>query len=88
MLSNTNFISSRHIKKEKALLPVDVRRSKTPLLKLPVLGTHICLTPSCDFVIYKLFLKFHCGKGGRGGGGRWVPITHHADVSFKLARIT
>ena len=57
-LSKTNFISSRHIKKEKALVPVDVRRSKTPLLKLPVLGTHICLTPSCDFVIYKLFLKF------------------------------
>ena len=34
-LSNTNFISSRHIKGEKASLPVDVRRSKTPSLKLP-----------------------------------------------------
>ena len=27
---------SRHVKREKASLPVDVRRSKTPLLKLPV----------------------------------------------------
>ena len=34
-LSNTNFISSRHIKREKSSLPVDVRRSKTSLLKLP-----------------------------------------------------
>ena len=31
-LSNTNFISSRHIKREKSSLPVDVRRSKTSLL--------------------------------------------------------
>ena len=30
---NTNLTASRHIKKEKALLTVDVRRSKTPLLK-------------------------------------------------------
>ena len=34
-LSNTNFISSRHIKREKSSLPVDVRRSKASLLKLP-----------------------------------------------------
>ena len=33
-LSNTNFISSSHIKRERASLPVDVRGSKTPLLKL------------------------------------------------------
>ena len=31
-LSNTNFISSRHIQREKSSLPVDVRRSKTSLL--------------------------------------------------------
>ena len=36
--SNTNFISSRHIKREKCSLPVDVRRSKTSLLKLPNRG--------------------------------------------------
>ena len=24
-----------------------------------MLGTHIRLTPSCDFVIHKKFLKFH-----------------------------
>ena len=36
-LSNTIFKSSRHIKGEKASLPVYVRRSKTPLLKLPII---------------------------------------------------
>ena len=33
-LMNTNCISSRHVNRENASLPVDVRRSKTPLLKL------------------------------------------------------
>ena len=37
-LRNTNFISSRHVKRENTSLPVDVRRSKTPLLKLPNLS--------------------------------------------------
>ena len=35
-LRNTNFISSRHVKRENTSLPVDVRRSKTPLLKLHI----------------------------------------------------
>ena len=35
-LSNTNLVVSRHIKREKVSLPVDVRRSKTSLLKLPI----------------------------------------------------
>ena len=34
-LSNANLLESRHIKEKKASLPVDVRRSKTSLLKLP-----------------------------------------------------
>ena len=34
-LRNTNFISSRHVKRENTSLPVDVRGSKTSLLKLP-----------------------------------------------------
>ena len=34
-LRNTNFISSRYVKRENTSLPVDVRRSKTSLLKLP-----------------------------------------------------
>ena len=34
-LSNTNFISSRDIQREKTSLPVDARRPKTPLRKLP-----------------------------------------------------
>ena len=36
-LSNTNLLASRHIKREKASLPVDARRSKTSLLKLPII---------------------------------------------------
>ena len=35
-LRNTNFISSRHVKRENTSLPVDVRCSKTWLLKLPI----------------------------------------------------
>ena len=35
-LSNTNLLASRHIKKEEDSLPVDVRRSKTSLVKLPI----------------------------------------------------
>ena len=34
-LRNTNFLSSRHVKRENTSLPVDVRHSKTSLLKLP-----------------------------------------------------
>ena len=34
-LSNTNLLASRHMRREKASLPVDVRRSKTSLLKFP-----------------------------------------------------
>ena len=34
-VSNTNLVASRHIKREKGSLPVDVRRSKKVLLKLP-----------------------------------------------------
>ena len=33
-LSNTNLLASKHIKREKASLPVDVRRSKKSLRKL------------------------------------------------------
>ena len=35
-LGNTNMVASRLIKREKGSLPVDVRRSKTSLLKLPI----------------------------------------------------
>ena len=38
-LSNTNCIASRHITREKSSLPVDVRCSKTSLLKLPIICT-------------------------------------------------
>ena len=37
-LSNTNLVVSRHIKREKTSLPADVRRSKTSLLKLPIIN--------------------------------------------------
>ena len=35
-LKNTNLVASRHIRRENASLPVDVRHSKTSLLKLPI----------------------------------------------------
>ena len=35
-LRNSNFISSRNVKRENTSLPVDVRPSKTSLLKLPI----------------------------------------------------
>ena len=34
-LSNTIYVSSRYIEREKGSLPFDVRRSKTSLFKLP-----------------------------------------------------
>ena len=37
ILGKTNFIASRHIKREKALLSIDVRRSNTSVLTLPVI---------------------------------------------------
>ena len=36
-LSNTDLLESRHIKREKASLSVDVCRSKTSLLKFPTI---------------------------------------------------
>ena len=36
--AQTNFISSRHVKRENTSLPVYVRRSKTSLLKLPIVA--------------------------------------------------
>ena len=35
-LKNTNFATSSCFKMKKTSLPVDVRRSKTPLFKLPI----------------------------------------------------
>ena len=40
-LRNTNCISSRHVKRENTSLPVDVRRSKTSLLKLPIVTSNL-----------------------------------------------
>ena len=37
-LSNTNLLASRHMRREKASLSVDVRRSKTSLLKFPIIS--------------------------------------------------
>ena len=36
-LSNINLVASRHINREKGSLPIEVRRSKTSLLKLPII---------------------------------------------------
>ena len=40
-LSHTNLVALKHIKREKGSLPVDVRRSKTELLKLPKNGREL-----------------------------------------------
>ena len=40
-LSNKNLVASWHIKREKSSLPVDVRRSKTSLLKFPILSSEM-----------------------------------------------
>ena len=47
-VSNTSLLASRHIKREKASLPVDVRGSKTSLLKLPNVSflTYLFCLPS------------------------------------------
>ena len=69
-LRNTNFISSRHVKRENTSLPVDVSRSKTSLLKLPItwnVRSENCIkrtveTLACVLLIqvsvkYRFFLK-------------------------------
>ena len=69
-LRNTNFISSRHVKRENTSLPVDVRRSKTSLLKLPIISAHYppqncavvrCLLYYCGLQIF--FISFGKGRG-------------------------
>ena len=50
-LSNTNYIASRHITREKSSLPVDVRCSKTSLLKLPIIYSLTSEISSIYFVI-------------------------------------
>ena len=48
-LSNTNYISPKHVKRVKASLPLDVRRSKTSLLKLPIMATlRLTLPTGCS----------------------------------------
>ena len=57
-LSNTNLVGPRHIKREKRLLPVDFRRSKTSLLKLPIsskFGNVLC-KPNLQQKVLLLFL--------------------------------
>ena len=49
-LRNTNLGASRCFKMKKTSLPVDVRRSKTPLLKLP----NIAATTSCENAVFDL----------------------------------
>ena len=74
--SNTNLFAPRPIKREKASLPVDVCRSKTPLLKLPNHGR----------------LLRHLDKEDDGKGERGLKIeTHlpaHALPSFYTLKIS
>ena len=47
-LRNTNLGASRCFKMKKTSLPVDVRRSKTPLLKLPIMIKNAEITTKFD----------------------------------------
>ena len=51
LVDNTNMVASRLIKREKGSLPVDMRRSKTSLLELPIRTykiLHSCATLRCS----------------------------------------
>ena len=75
-LRNTNFISSRHVKRENTSLPVDVRRSKTPLLKLPNIR-YIILIDNLKVGMPKELLHTS------GNGGRICPLPPGNDSSSK-----
>ena len=63
-LSNTNLIASRQFKLEKGSLPVDVRRSKTSLLKLPIITFRPRLFQKKCMLFYLAFdIKLHAGDG-------------------------
>ena len=52
----TNVVASRHIKREGVLLPVAVRRSKTPELKLNFIRGNENVTPSAQSEFFWAFL--------------------------------
>ena len=66
-LRNTNFISARHVKRENTSLPVDVRRTKTSLLKLPIKteGTQIHFLSDVLVAVASLDLIVHILAGKR-----------------------
>ena len=55
-LRNTNFVDSRHIKRENVSLPVDVRRSKLSLLKLRNVYTTVYRTISVSSSVHTRIL--------------------------------
>ena len=48
-LSNTNYVASRYIKREKGSLPFDVRRAKTSLLKVARLDFFRAIPPKFEY---------------------------------------
>ena len=58
---NTNVVASRHVKREDVLLPVAVRRSKTPGLKLNFIRGNENVTHSAQ--------SEFSGRNGFLGGG-------------------
>ena len=61
-LSNTNLLALRYIKREKASLPVGVRRSKTSLLKLAEHSLRAVSGNSRDGACFKLDKQTSCRK--------------------------
>ena len=96
-LSNTNFISSRHIKREKSSLPFDVRRSKTSLLNnyFTRLVCCKCRTgpdPTLILGCYRVFLKYS-GFWGVLGVFQGVPfrflfiVPDFTNTSLRFAKL-
>ena len=60
-LSNANLLESGHIKRGKASLPVNVRRSKTSLVKFPNIHMPQLYNTSPFFVQYRFFVLIAVG---------------------------
>ena len=58
-------VASRLIKREKGSLPVDVRRSKTSLLKLPYNRSRLPKVPICDIERFSYDLEMKTREQNR-----------------------
>ena len=86
-LSNTNLVASRHIKREKAPLPVDVRRSKTSLLELPISYVMPLRLRKAEMI---LLAKDRGGGGGEGKSQKKSSdffVKHYAIILWQVVAV-